>query len=75
MERLKVEATKKNEDGNLVEFKLTDGRVVNHKECAELIDKGELNLIHTVGKSGADVIRSYPNGDESDNLSELPTFE
>lgn len=52
MEELKVVAVKKNDEGNLSKFKLSDGRVVNFDECAAMCDCGELNLIHTSGKDG-----------------------
>lgn len=74
MEELKVVAVKKNDGGNLSKFKLSDGRIVNFDECAAMCDCGELNLIHTTGKDGAPVIRSYPDGDDSNNLSNLPEF-
>lgn len=74
MEELKVVAVKKNDEGNLSKFKLNDGRVVNLDECAAMCDCGELSLTHTTGKDGAPVIRSYPDGDESNNLSNLPEF-
>lgn len=75
MVELKVVAVKKNEEGNLTHFKLSDGRIVNHEECGAMCDCGELGLIHTTGREGADVIRSYPDGDESNNLSSLPEFQ
>lgn len=72
--QLKVTAIRKDEEGNLAEFKLSDGNVVDFANCQKLINEGKLDLISTVGKNGVEVIRSKPNGDPSDNLSQLPEF-
>lgn len=71
----KVVAVHKNEEGNLEMFKLDDGRVLSFDECRQAINNGELpDLICTYGKSDAIIIRSQPDGDPSNNLSNLPTF-
>lgn len=69
-----VVAVRKDENGNLSEFKLDDGTVYDFQECWDAINRGELNLIATIGKEGAPVIRSYGDGDKSNNLSNLPPF-
>lgn len=74
MDGLKVTAVRKDEEGNLSEFKLNDGRVVDFYGCKDLINEGKLDLISTTGKNGVEIIRSKPDGDPSNNLSELPEF-
>lgn len=69
-----VVAVRKDEDGNLSEFKLDDGTVYNFQECWDAINRGELDLIATTGKEGVPVIRSYGDGDKSNNLRNLPSF-
>lgn len=71
----KVIAVHKNYDGNLESFKLDDGRVLSFDECRVAINNGELpDLICTYGKSDAIIIRSQPDNDPSNNLSNLPEF-
>ena len=71
----KVVGVHKNSDGNLEQFKLDDGRVLSFEECRNAIHNGDLpDLICTEGKSGSIIIRSQPDGDESNNLSNLPQF-
>lgn len=73
-EELKVVAVRKDEYGDLAEFKLNTGEVVDFANCQKLINEGKLDLISTVGKNGVDVIRSKPDGDPNNNLSALPEF-
>lgn len=71
----KVVGVHKNGDGDLEQFKLDDGRILSFEECRAAIHAGELpDLICTNGKSDSIIIRSTPDGDESNNLSNLPTF-
>ncbi len=71
----KVVGVHKNSEGNLEQFKLDDGRVLSFEECRAAIHNGELpDLICTEGKSDRIIIRSTPDGDPSNNLSNLPEF-
>ena len=69
-----VVAVRKNEEGNLIAFKLEDGTELNFDDCWQAIHDGQLHLIATKGKDGAPVIRSYGDGDRENNLSNLPIF-
>lgn len=62
-EELKVVAVRKDEYGDLAEFKLNTGEVVDFANCQKLINEGKLDLI-----------RSKPDGDPNNNLSALPEF-
>lgn len=65
----------KNSSGDLEKFKLDDGRILTFEECREAIHQGELpDLICTKGKGDSIIIRSTPDGDVSNNLSNLPQF-
>lgn len=69
----KVVAVARDDEGNLGAFQLDDGRVLGFEECRMAINAGELpDLICTEGRSGSIVIRSQPDGDPSNNLSNLP---
>lgn len=71
----KVVGVRKNSGGDLEAFKLDDGRILSFEECRDAIHHGELpDLICTKGKSDSIIIRSTPDGDPSNNLSNLPQF-
>ena len=69
-----VIAVRHGENGELVAFKLNDGTVYDFNQCWDAVNRGELDLIATTGKSGAPVIRSRGDGDLDNNLSNLPVF-
>ena len=73
-EELKVVAVRRDEDDNMAEFKLSDGRVVDFPGCQQLINEGKLDLINAIGKNGVEIIRSKPDGDPNNNLRDLPSF-
>lgn len=74
-EALKVVAVKRDDEGNMAQFKLSNEQVVSFSECQDMINEGKLpGLISTVGKNGVEIIRSAPDGDLSNNLSQLPEF-
>ena len=76
----KVIAVSKDTDGDILLYKLDDGRIVGFEECKELIHNGELpDLMCVLGRPASDgyqheIIRSKPDGDVNNNLSNLPTF-
>ncbi len=71
---VKVVAVRRDAEGSITNFRLSDGREVTKSECASMVDAGELhNLVVQKGRSGATIIRSQVNTPQA-NLSELPTF-
>lgn len=76
----KVVATRKGTGGDLIAFKLDDGRELNFGECVTAIHNKEIEGLMVVdGKTRNDgsiplVIRSYGDGDPTNNLSNLPNF-
>lgn len=71
---LKVVAVRKTADGDLCGFKMNTGLECTFEQTKQLIHEGKLDLICAYGKGGVEVIRSRPDGDESNNLANLPTF-
>lgn len=74
VQKREVVAVRKDENGNLSEFKLDDGTVYDFKGCWDAIGRGELDLVATTGTEGVPIIRSQGDGNPDNNLSNLPTF-
>ncbi len=71
---LSVVAVRRDIEGNISDFKLSDGREITKSQCVQMINDGELhNLVAQKGRSGATVVRTQRNTPQA-NLSELPTF-
>ena len=70
-----VKVQKDPKTGDLVAFQLDDGRELNFFDYYAAIDRGEIEgVLATNGRDGTPVIRTYPDGDPSNNLQNLPTF-
>jgi hypothetical protein len=70
-----VQAVRKNADGDITEFKLTSGRVVDYKSAQDMVKNKEIeNLNLFKGRDDEMHIRSNADGDPSNNLDSLPTF-
>lgn len=70
-----VEAVRKNADGDIIEFKLSSGRIVDYKAAQEMVRNNEIsNLNLFKGRDNEMHIRSNPDGDKSNNLDSMPTF-
>lgn len=75
MEGLQIVAVKK-EYGEIVAYKLSDGRVIGREMAFQMaIDKELKGYIPAVSKTGEAYIRSSADGDLSNNLQNLPEFE
>ena len=71
----KVVAVSKDETGRMEYFRLDDGRTVNLRECANLVLAGELpDLVVGSTVDNLVTVRSEPDHDLSNNLSNLPEF-
>ena len=75
VQKREVVAVRKDENGNLSEFKLDDGTVYDFKECWDAIGRGELDLVATTGEEGVPILGSPGDGNPENNLSNLPTFQ
>jgi hypothetical protein len=68
-------AVRKNEDGDLAEFKTSSGRILQYEEALQQVQAGMIEGVNTfTGKDGETYIRSNPDDDRSNNLDSLPTF-
>lgn len=74
-DKSKVIKVKKNSQGDITDVMLENGNVYSIDE-AIMMTKDNLIEGVNVGKSknGRQYLRSNPNGDESDNLDNKPTF-
>jgi hypothetical protein len=68
-------AVHKKEDGDLVEFKTSSGRILQYEEALQQVQAGMIEGVNTLtGKDGETYILSNPDGNRSNNLDSLPTF-
>lgn len=81
MGKARVVAVRKDKQGDIVRYKLNDGRVMDFDGMRQLIHNDEVeNLMCVPGRpyegSGDQplVIRSFPDGDITNNLDNLPLF-
>lgn len=73
--RERVVAVRKNGDGDIVELKLTSGRVVDYVEAQRMTKNGEIEGLNVFrGRDGDEHLRSDADGDPSNNLDNLPLF-
>jgi hypothetical protein len=70
-----VVAVRKNGDGDIVDLKLTSGRVVDYKTAQTMVKNNEImNLNVFKGRDQEEHLRSNPDGRKDNNLDNLPTF-
>jgi hypothetical protein len=70
-----VVAVRKNGDGDIVELKLTSGKVVDYKAAQAMVRNNEIeNLQLFRGRDDEEHLRSVPDGRKDNNLDNLPTF-
>ncbi|HAX73303.1 MAG TPA: DUF3892 domain-containing protein [Firmicutes bacterium] len=68
-------AVRRNNDGDLVAFKSTTGAEYDYETAKELCSQGLIENAETfVGKGHHTYIRGKVDGNEGNNLSNLPTF-
>lgn len=71
---MKIVAVRKNQDGNITDFKLDNGQELNYQQAVDLARKGQIENIDMYNRYGRVIIRSEADGDISNNLDNLPTF-
>jgi len=68
-------AVQKNEDGDIINFKTSDGRVLSYREALQEVQQGAIGGVNIfTGKDGEQYIRGNADGDPTNNLDNLPTF-
>jgi len=70
-----VVAVRKNGDGDIVELKLSSGKVVDYKQAQSMAKNGEIANVNVFrGRDGDEHLRSNADGDPSNNLDNMPSF-
>ncbi|WP_233531774.1 DUF3892 domain-containing protein [Paenibacillus alkalitolerans] len=70
-----VVAVRKNGDGDIVDLKLTSGKVVDYKTAQSMVKNNEIRNLNVFrGRDNEEHLRSDPDGREDNNLDNLPTF-
>jgi hypothetical protein len=73
---MKIIKVKKNEDGNITDIMLEDGKVYPLNRAILMAKDGEIEGVNIGrGKNGGEFIGADPNENQVDNLSRLPTFK
>jgi hypothetical protein len=63
------------QDNEVIGYVLSNGEKVTVKEAIQLAKQGELEHVGvSTSKAGNEYIRSLPDGDESNNLDNLPSI-
>ena len=75
MEKERFVAARRNADGDLIAFKSSTGAQYDYEMAKELCAAGKIANAETFeGKGHNTYIRGKVDGEESNNLSHLPTF-
>lgn len=67
-------AVRKNEDGDIIAFKTSNGRELDYLTALDEAKAGKLAHVDVFHKYGRDIIRSEPDGIKENNLDQLPEF-
>lgn len=71
----KIQKIKKNTDGDITDVMLDNGNVYSINEAIMMTRDGLIEGVNVgKAKNGREYLRSNPNGEESDNLENKPTF-
>lgn len=69
-------AVQRNGDGNLTRFKTSSGRILDYEDALREVNAGAIAGVNIFkGKDGEMYIRGDADGDPTNNLDALPTFE
>jgi len=70
-----VVAVRKNADGDIVDLKLTSGKVVDYKTAQAMVKNNEIHNLNVFkGRDQEEHLRSNPDGRQDNNLDNLPLF-
>ena len=61
-------------DGKIAGYELSDGRVLSKREGVALAKQGGIRGVAIASRNGSEYLRSLPDGDESNNLGDLPSM-
>lgn len=74
---LEIIGAKKDEDGVITDFKLSDGRVVSKDQAVQIHKNEGINNVHitrTRGENSKEILVSNPSAGKEHFLSNLPSF-
>ncbi len=60
--------------GKVVGYKLSDQSVVSKEQAVMMAKKGQIKNVGIAHRKNTEYLKSLPNGNENDNLSNLPTI-
>ncbi len=60
-------------NGKISGYELSDGTVLSKREGVALAKQGGIRGVAIASRNGSEYLRSLPDGDESNNLGDLPT--
>lgn len=69
-----ITAIRKNDDGDIIAFKMKTGRELDYVTALNEAKAGNIAHIDVFHKYGRDIIRSEPDGIKENNLDNLPLF-
>ncbi|EJL43200.1 MULTISPECIES: DUF3892 domain-containing protein [Brevibacillus] len=70
----RIVAVRKNDDGDLIAFKTSNGRELDYVTALQEAKAGQLAHVDVFHKYGRDILRSEPDGIKENNLDQLPIF-
>ena len=72
---MKIVAVKKYENGVIKQYKMDNGKVVGVSQAIQMVKNNEIENCNVfITRSGSEAIRSNNDGNESNNLDNLPSF-
>lgn len=60
-------------NGKIAGYELSDGTVLSKQEGVALAKQGGIKGVAIAARNGSEYLRSLPDGDETNNLGDLPT--
>lgn len=60
--------------GDVTGYKLSNGQIVDLQSAVAMAKNGEIKGVGVATNQGKEYLRSLPDGNESNNLSNLPTI-
>ena len=60
-------------DGKVSGYELSDGQVLSKREGVQLAKQGGIRGVAIASRNGSEYLRSLPDGDENNNLGDLPS--
>lgn len=71
----KIVKVKKNNDGDITDVMLANGNVYSINEAITMTKDGLIEGVNVgKAKNGREYLRGNPNGEEGDNLDNMPIF-